>query len=372
MENANKDGAQRVIGLMSGTSLDGIDAAILETDGENTVVPGPARSMPYDPATRRALRDALDAARTHAPGDHLPDAIRAAERILTDAHARAVGGLLHHASLSPQDIAYIGFHGQTILHRPEAHRTWQIGSGVALARATRIAVVDDFRSADVAAGGQGAPLLPLYHAVLARKLKSGLPIVVVNIGGVSNVTYVGAAQLLAFDTGPGNAPIDDWAMNHTGVPMDRGGALARRGHVHEDVVTMMLDHPYFALPPPKSLDRLDFTFDAVAGLSPEDGAATLTAFTAAALARAKEHFPEKPHRWIVCGGGRHNPALMQALRERTGGEVDGAEEVGWRGSYIEAEGFAYLAMRSVRSLPLSLPSTTGVPKPISGGRLHRV
>jgi anhydro-N-acetylmuramic acid kinase len=372
MTNSNKDGAAKVIGLMSGTSLDGIDAALLETDGENIATPGPARSVPYDAAMRALLREALEAAKTVQRGERVPDIIRKAEKALTEAHELAVKELMRHASLAARDIAYVGFPGQTILHRPAERRTWQIGNGAALALGLRIAVVDDFRSADVAAGGQGAPFLPLYHAVLARKLKSGLPVVVVNIGGVANVTYVGAAQILAFDTGPGNAPIDDWAMKHIGVPVDRGGALARKGHVNEIVLDAMLDHPYFALPPPKSLDRLDFSFGAVWGLSAEDGAATLTAFTAAALAKAEEHFPEKPRRWIVCGGGRHNPAIMQALRDRTGGDVASAEEVGWRGDYIEAEGFAYLAMRSVKGLPLSLPGTTGVPKPMSGGRLHRL
>src|SRR5688572_25155623 len=214
MANSNKDGAEKVIGLMSGTSLDGIDAALLETDGENIAAPGPARSMPYDASMRALLREALEAAKSVPRGERVPDVIRKAEKALTDAHELAVKDLLHHAGLAPRDIAYIGFHGQTILHRPAERRTWQIGNGAALALGTGIPVVDDFRSADIAAGGQGAPFLPLYHAVLARKLKSGLPVVVVNIGGVANVTYVGAAQILAFDTGPGNAPIDDWAMKH--------------------------------------------------------------------------------------------------------------------------------------------------------------
>jgi anhydro-N-acetylmuramic acid kinase len=379
MASSTKDGVAKVIGLMSGTSLDGIDAAILDTDGENVAVRGPARSTPYDAATRSVLREALEAAKTAQRGDRVPDAIRRAEKVVTDAHAAAVAALLSHAALTPRDIAYLGFHGQTILHRPQEHRTWQIGNGAALARAARIAVVDDFRSADVAAGGQGAPLLPLYHAVLARKLKSPLPAVVVNIGGVANVTYVGAAQILAFDTGPGNAPIDDWAMKHIGAPLDRGGALARKGRVNEPMLASMLAHTYFAVPPPKSLDRLDFSFGAADGLSAEDGAATLTAFTAAALARAREHFPQRPRRWIVCGGGRHNGALMDEIRGRVASpasdadvDVVTAEEVGWHGDYIEAEGFAYLAMRSVKGLPLSLPTTTGVPKPMSGGKLHRI
>jgi anhydro-N-acetylmuramic acid kinase len=362
--------AVKVIGLMSGTSLDGIDAAVLETDGEAVAVPGPALSVPYDSETRRVLRAALDAAPGTRSNDDVPAPIGKAEQVLTEAHARVVKRLLAEAGLTPQQIAYLGFHGQTILHRPEQRRTWQIGDGAALSRATSIAVVNDFRRADVAAGGQGAPFVPLYHAALARRLQSGLPVVVVNIGGVANVTYVDADEILAFDTGPGNAPIDDWAMTHTGTPVDRDGALARKGRVDERVLAAMLQHPFFTVPPPKSLDRLDFTFDAVTHLSAEDGAATLTAFTAAALARAAEHMAKSPRQWIICGGGRHNPALMDALRRRLGGNVTSAEDVGWRGDFIEAEAFAYLAMRSVKGLPLSLPTTTGVPRPMTGGTVH--
>jgi anhydro-N-acetylmuramic acid kinase len=362
-------GVLKVIGLMSGTSLDGIDAAMLDTDGEKIAVAGPALTRPYDAATRAMLHQALQLA-AHTPvGAPMPAQIVVAEQLLTAAHAEAVAGLLQKAQLKPIDIAYLGFHGQTVLHRPKARRTWQIGDGPGLARATGISVVNEFRLADVASGGQGAPFVPLYHQVLARNMQH--PLVVVNIGGVANVTYVGAGgELLAFDTGPGNAALDDWALRHTGEAVDRDGVLAKRGHVNESVLASMLNHPSFLQVPPKSLDRFDFSDAPVSGLSAEDGAATLTAFTAAAIVRANEHLPEAPRVWIICGGGRHNPALMAELRARLHGQVMTAEDAGWNGDYIEAQAFAYLAVRSVRGLPLSLPSTTGVPYPMPGGRLH--
>ncbi len=360
----------KVIGLMSGTSLDGIDAALLETDGEAVALPGLALTVPYDLGLRAILRAALAEA-VKVPAGAVPENIREAERRLTEAHEAAVKQLLRRAKLSPRDIALIGFHGQTILHRPGERRSWQIGDGGSLARATGIAVVNDFRSNDVAVGGQGAPFVPLYHAALVREAKFALPVAIVNIGGVANVTYVGRDVVLAFDTGPGNAPIDDWAHKHTGEAVDRGGALAGKGRVDETVLTRMLNHAYFGKVSPKSLDRADFGMEAVAALSPADGAATLTAFTAAAIARAREHFPHAPTRWIVCGGGSHNPVLMEELKKRLGVPILTAEDAGWRGDFIEAEAFAYLAVRSVKGLPLSLPTTTGVPKPMTGGRLHK-
>ena len=363
----------KVIGLMSGTSLDGVDAALLDTDGENVAVPGAALTIPYDAQTRAALRAALDDASSVASGEPVPHAIREAERLVTEAHAEAVLELLRSAGLRAGDVSLIGFHGQTILHRPEQKWTWQIGDGAMLARRTGIAVVNDFRSADVKAGGQGAPLVPLYHAALVNKATGlSLPVAVVNIGGVANVTYIGRDEILAFDTGPGNAPIDDWAQRHTDNPVDTDGALARRGRVDDEVLTDMLDHDFFLRAPPKSLDRQDFSIDEVAHLSPEDGAATLTAFTAASIARAREHFPESPESWIVCGGGRHNCMLMNELRARVNAPVLSAEDAGWRGDFLEAEAFAYLAVRSRKSLPLSLPGTTGVSRPITGGKLHKV
>lgn len=365
---------QKVIGLMSGTSLDGIDAALLETDGEDIAVPGPALGMPYDAETRAMLRAALEEAKSVAAGAPVPYSIREAEQRLTEAHAEASKTLLKKAGLRAQDVSLIGFHGQTILHRPAQRWTWQIGDGALLAKLTGIDVVNDFRSADVKAGGQGAPLVPLYHAVLAHNAKKANlvpPLVFVNIGGVANVTYINGEDVLAFDTGPGNAPIDDWAMNHTRKPVDEGGALARQGRVDDRALAEMLDNEFFEKVPPKSLDRLDFGIDAVNGLSPADGAATLTAFTAASIARAREHFADMPTTWIVMGGGRHNPVLMGELRSRVNAPVLVAEDAGWNGDFIEAEAFAYLAARSVKGLPLSLPTTTGVSRPITGGKLHR-
>ncbi len=360
----------KAIGLMSGTSLDGIDAAIVETDGEDVAIPGPALATTYHPWARAMLHEALESAGLATPGNPVPQVIAKAERLITDAHIDAVTRLLAENHLSAVQIACVGFHGQTILHRPAERRTWQIGNGQALANAIGIPVINDFRSADVSAGGQGAPFVPLYHRVLTRKMTR--PVVVVNIGGVANVTYVGSnGELIAFDTGPGNAALDDWALRHTGEPIDRDGKLAAAGHVDSGVLEFMLGHPMFAKPPPKSLDRFDFPMAAVEGLSAEDGARTLAAFTAAAIARAEEHFPAEPNSWIICGGGRHNPVLMAELRARIRQKVIAAEDAGWRGDFLEAEAFAYLAVRSLKGLPLSLPTTTGVPYPMPGGRLHR-
>ena len=361
----------KVIGLMSGTSLDGVDAALLETDGEDIAHPGPGLTVPYDKETRALLAAALVSARDVAEGAPVPHSIRDAERLLTQAHADAVQALLKKAGLAADQVALIGFHGQTILHRPAQHWTWQIGDGALLARLTGIDVVNDFRSADVKAGGQGAPLVPLYHAALARKSKLTPPLVLVNIGGVANVTYISGDLVLAFDTGPGNAPIDDWMHTHSGKPVDEDGAFAATGKVNDAALDKMLANPFFDRLPPKSLDRMDFGTDAVKALSPADGAATLTAFTAASIAKARQHFPEPATTWIVCGGGRHNKTLMAMLKARVNAPVIAAEEAGWNGDAMEAEAFAYLAMRAKKGLPLSLPTTTGVKQPMTGGKYFR-
>jgi anhydro-N-acetylmuramic acid kinase len=357
----------KVIGLMSGTSLDGVDAALIETDGADLVRPGPGLTVAYAPEMRVLLRAALDEARAVSEGGPVLHSIREAERRLTEVHAEAVTALLRQAG--PVDL--IGFHGQTILHRPERRWTWQIGDGALLARLTGVDVVNDFRSADVKAGGQGAPLVPLYHAALVRNSPLARPIAVVNIGGVANVTYISGDTVLAFDTGPGNAPIDDWMHRHTETPVDMNGAFAATGTVNGAALDAMLQNPFFARTPPKSLDRMDFGAAAVEGLSPADGAATLTAFTAASIARAREHFPQAPATWIVCGGGRHNSTLMAMLQARINAQVLKAEGARWDGDALEAEAFAYLAVRSVNGAPLSLPTTTGVPQPMTGGTLHK-
>ena len=361
----------KVIGLMSGTSLDGVDAALIETDGVDIVRPLASLTIPYSPETRALLRGSLEEARGVAEGAPVPHAIRDAERHLTEAHAEAVRALLKKAGMTAGEVNLVGFHGQTILHRPERRWTWQIGDGAALARMTGIDVVNDFRSADVKAGGQGAPLVPLYHAALARSSPLARPLAVVNIGGVANVTYINGDYVLAFDTGPGNAPIDDWMHRHTAVPVDRNGDFARTGKVNDAALDAMMANPFFDRMPPKSLDRLDFGVAAVEALSPEDGAATLTAFTAASIARAREHFPEPAATWIICGGGRHNTTLMDMLRARINAQVLKAEGARWDGDALEAEAFAYLAARSVKGLPLSLPTTTGVAQAMTGGKFHK-
>ncbi|MCC7273411.1 MAG: anhydro-N-acetylmuramic acid kinase [Alphaproteobacteria bacterium] len=353
-------GAVRAIGLMSGTSLDGVDAALIETDGERVGAAGAALTHPYPPAFRDRLRSVLGG------GGDVPGV----ERELTERHAEAVADLLRRAGLAPADVAVAGFHGQTILHRPAERRTRQIGDGALLARLTGIPVVNDFRSADVAAGGEGAPFAPVFHRALAGDL--GRPLAVLNIGGVANVTWIGRdGALVAFDTGPGNALVDDWVLRTTGRPYDADGALARSGRVDEDVLARLLAHPYFARPAPKSLDRDDFQGDAWRHLAAADGAATLAAFTVRAIVRALDQCPERPVRWLVGGGGRRNATLLDGLRAALGVPVDPVEAVGWDGDALEAQAFAFLAVRSLRGLPLSFPGTTGVPRPMAGGTCWR-
>ena len=350
----------RTIGLMSGTSLDGVDAAYVETDGVRIGRVGPSLTLEYDEALRADLRRILDVA-PGLPAD-APILADVAAR-LTARHAEAVTALGQSGDL-------IGFHGQTILHDPAHRRTWQIGNAAWLSRQTGIPVAYDFRSADVAAGGQGAPLVPVFHAALAADLER--PLAVLNIGGVANVTWVGSNErLAAFDTGPGNGPLDDWAKRRAGLPCDRDGALSRAGEADAAVLGRLLDHPYFRRPPPKSLDRLDFS-RALAGsglerLGPADGAATLVAFVAAAVAAAP--LPEPPRRWLVCGGGRRNPTVMAALRAALPAPVESVEAVGWDGDALEAQCFGFLAARAAAGLPLSFPETTGVPRPMPGGAI---
>jgi len=349
------------LGLMSGTSLDGIDAALIETDGETVARFGPALTVAYPEPLRAALRAA-------ALGDGPVDV---AEAEMTRLHAEAVSRLLEQAGLGPDAIGVIGFHGHTLSHRPDQGHTRQIGDGAWLAAATGIRVVNDFRSADVAAGGQGAPLVPVFHRALAAGLDA--PLAVLNLGGVGNVTWIGEdGTMSAFDTGPGNALIDDWAATHTGQPVDRDGALAAAGRVDLDRVAVFLSDPWFEEPPPKSLDRDDFARLAAKltrGLSPADGAATLTAFTAAAAGAAEMHLPKPPRQWLVTGGGRHNPVLMMALRQVLDADVRPVEAVGWDGDALEAQAFGFLAVRVLAGLPTTFPSTTGVPEPLGGGRI---
>lgn len=362
-------GSVLAVGLMSGTSLDGIDAALIETDGEAVIRPVAFRSDPYSDAARTTLREAAALALSFDRPRANPEIV-AAEELVTRRHILVVRQLLASAGVEPGKVEAIGFHGQTIAHRPDRGWTWQIGDGAAMAQALGATVVNDLRSADVAAGGQGAPLLPVYHRALAAELEK--PVAVLNLGGVGNITFIGADDsLIAFDTGPANGLIDDWMAAEMGKPFDEGGAFAATGRVDEAVLRAMLDNPFFDAPPPKSLDRADFTLAAARGLAPADGAATLTAFTAISVSLGLRLLPERPKRLIVAGGGRHNAALMRMIAEACGIEAEPIEAVGWNGDATEAEGFAYMAVRALRGLPISFPGTTGAPAPMTGGRVHR-
>jgi len=368
----------RIVGLMSGTSLDGVDAAWVETDGERVGQLGPALTLPYEPALRRDLRKLLEMAPTLSHDDAF---LRDCTARLTDRHAAAVARIAMEAARAGlPEAELVGFHGQTILHRPvrpgDASNvqgmTWQIGDARALSRSTGLSVAHDFRTADVAAGGQGAPLVPIAHAALAAGLPK--PLAVLNLGGVGNVTYLGVdGQLLAFDTGPANGPLDDWAKRSLGRDYDKDGNLALAGQADGVVLGRMMAHPYLARKPPKSLDRLDFDRalrDAGAQcLSPQDGAATLVAFAAVCVAAAARHFPEPPLQWLVAGGGRRNPAMMRALSATLSEPVRPVEVAGWNGDALEAQCFAILAARTARGLPISFPGTTSVLRPMRGGQI---
>jgi len=367
--------ARWAVGLMTGTVLDGnIDVALLRTDGEAVQDFGPWTLAPYPAGMRPLLARALDDARAWAFTGPEPAVFADAEAALTRAQAAAVLVLLAGAGIAPAEVAAIGFHGQTVLHRAPAPGrrgdTRQLGDGALMAELTGIAVVHDFRSADVRAGGQGAPLSAVYHAALLRDAPAGTA--VLNLGGVGNLTWMGPdGGLIAFDTGPANAPLNDWVERHTGQPMDRDGALARAGQVDEARLARLLADPWLLAVPPKSLDRFSFTAAMADGLGLEDGAATLAAFTAGCVGRALDLLPRRPTRLVVCGGGRRNPAVMDALRHRAGVEAVPAEDIGWRGDAIEAECFAFLAVRCLRGLPISYPGTTGVPEPMTGGVMCR-
>lgn len=362
----------RAIGLMSGTSFDGVDVALVETDGERIEKFGPCRYHPYDAAERAMLARAIGEAASLTDRTARPGSLAIAEAIVNGAHRMAVEGFLAANGIAKSEIDVIGFHGQTVLHRPEAGLTIQIGDGEALAKTLGRPVVYDFRAADVAAGGQGAPLAPTIHPVLTRDLNLPRPLAVLNLGGVGNVTFIGAdGELIAFDTGPANALMDDRISRETGAGFDDGGAIAAGGRVDEGVVERLMQHPYFRQTPPKSLDRNDFDASPTDGLALADALATLAAFTAESVARGAGHLPERPALWVVAGGGARNPTLLKMLRERLRAEVTTADEVGLSADALEAQAFAVLAVRSLKGLPLTYPGTTGAPRPMTGGVLAR-
>jgi anhydro-N-acetylmuramic acid kinase len=361
------------IGLMSGTSLDGVDVALIETDGKRVRAFGPSGYRPYSEDERALLRQALTEAVSLSQRDARPGVLGAAERAVTIAHAEAVAAFIAQNRITSGDIDIVGFHGQTVLHRPAQKMTVQIGDASALARAIHMPVMHDFRAADVAAGGQGAPFVPVYHRALVQSLDREGPVVVVNIGGVSNITYIdGADALIACDTGPGNALLDDFMFHVTGRPFDDAGQMAAQGKVDEAWVAQALQHPFFARLPPKSLDRNEFSALVLRDIPAADGAATLTALTAAAIAAIVPLLPKAPQSWIVTGGGARNLTMVRMLREKLApARVETADTLGWSADAMEAQAFGFLAARGLKGLPLSYPTTTGLAIPLTGGVIAR-
>jgi anhydro-N-acetylmuramic acid kinase len=363
---SEKSRVMRAIGVISGTSMDGIDVSLVETDGRAHVTTGPGRTYSYDAVLRQTL---LDLIASPERAEH--DALVETEHAVTQAHAAAVKQFMQDFAINDATVDLIGLHGQTVFHRPERRFTRQLGFGRDVARLTGIDTVYRFRHADVAAGGQGAPLAPLYHRALAAALAG--PLMVLNLGGVANVTFINGETILAFDCGPASAPLDDFVLRRTGQLFDSDGRLSGSGTVNHDMVRTFMGHPFFEQKPPKSLDRQDFHRRArvVESLSDADGAATLAAFTIEGILASLRHVPLTPVRWLVCGGGRLNQHFMQVLNERLGVPVVPVESVGWDGDFLEAQCFGYLAVRSVLGLPLSLPGTTGVAVPLTGGELAK-
>ena len=357
-------GSVWALGTMSGTSLDGVDAALVETDGLRISAFGEAGYRPYSEAEREALRRALG----RWPGE---DGVEEAAEVVETAHAALLSGF--------EGADVVGFHGQTLAHDPDHRRTHQAGSGAILAEVLGLPVVWDFRSADLRLGGQGAPLAPFFHHACARWMGAGGPVAFLNLGGVGNVSWVdpsvpapeGQGACLAFDTGPANAPIDDLMRLRRGLALDEDGALASEGTPDAALVERFLAHPWFLRMPPKSLDRsgFDWLVTAVEGLADADAAATLAACVAASVERAVEHFPAPPERMLVTGGGRHNRAIMTMLAALLPFPVEPVEAAGLNGDMLEAQAFAYLAVRVQRGLPTSGPSTTGVAALVGGGQI---
>lgn len=368
IENKPHNPPLLALGLMSGTSADGIDAALIETNGTTIHRFGETHFIPYPENIKLDILKAYG--RVPRPG------IEPLSRAITELHAEVVAALLKKTGLRPSDVDIVGFHGQTLYHKPprlpgERGETHIIGDGHLLAALTQIPVIDQFRLNDIAHGGQGAPFVPLFHQALAKDLPK--PLAILNIGGVANLTWIGREEddLIAFDTGPGNGLIDDWVREHTGLPWDEGGKIAALGRVSEKLLAHWLSHSYFIQPSPKALDRKTFKtcLDDLESLSFEDGVATLTAFTAATFEKALSHFPEPPSSWFVAGGGAHNTTLIKMMMDQLNVPIKKACDQGWNGDALEAQAFAFLAVRSLKNLPLSLPGTTGVPYPLTGGRL---
>lgn len=363
------------LGLMSGTSLDGVDAAFLETDGQQIIRLGPSLCLDYSDADKATLQEATQAALRWQFNGPRPNSFSAVEAVIHKCHLKAVRALCTDHPEWADKLAMIGFHGQTVLHHPPKAgvrgRTLQLGDGQALAKAAGVPVYYDFRTADVKAGGQGAPLAPVFHQALVSYSKLDRPTAILNIGGVGNVTLITkGGHIVASDTGPGNGPLDNWMAKNGLGDFDPDGKYAAAGTPHFPLVRKWLEREFFQRPAPRSADRYDFdVINDMDDLSVEDGAASLAAFTTLAAVYTLNNMREKPRSLIVCGGGRHNKAMMWMLREHLDATVKTAEDVGWNSDAIEAQAFAYLAVRAKWKLPLSFPMTTGVPKPMTGGRV---
>ena len=356
------------IGLMSGTSMDGIDLALVKTDGLGSVEQGPWANVSYTPAQRAILRQANDEAAELTDRNARPGILAAAETMITAAHAQIVSEFLAAGHIKVSEIDVVGFHGQTVLHRPNDRLTVQLGDGAALAQMLKIRVVYDMRAADIAAGGQGAPLVPVFHQALVKAAQLEGPVAVVNLGGIGNVTYVdGDNDPIAFDTGPGNALIDDEMRLRFGKDFDQDGRIGGQGQVNQMALGALMAHPYFKAPLPKSLDRNAFSREPVAGLASEEAIATLTGFTAESLRAALKLLPKPPKLWVIAGGGALNPTLIAMISNRLAAKVVIADDIGWPAQLMEAQAWAYLAVRSLKGLPLTFPTTTGVPAPLAGG-----
>lgn len=369
------------IGMMSGTSMDGIDVALIRSNGKSQLECGPSAFFTYEAKFRRRLEKAMDKAATIEQRDERPGKLAELEEEITERHVAALLAFLEARQLRLSDIDIVGMHGQTVLHRPQAGLTVQLGDGQRLADETGLSVVWDMRAKDMAFGGQGAPLAPVYHRALARNLPTPFdahwPVAFVNIGGIANISWIDSdGTIMAFDTGPGNALIDQWVTAHAGIPFDQDGLIASEGQVIEPLAGQIMDSDYFRQATPKSLDRGDFALPPPDAASLEDGARTLAHVTGATIVQACEHLPTVPKLWIVCGGGRKNKAIMEELQQAATARDDGAkvivaEQAGFDGDMIEAQAWAYLAIRSLRGLNLTWPKTTGVTEAVSGGVVAR-
>lgn len=372
-KNTEKNKVITAIGMISGTSLDGIDAAIIKSDGEHVERIGTPYHRPYTKDEQSLLKSALAEARAEGRPTRSNILINNAEEMITKLHAEVIKEIIEANDIQADDIDIIGFHGQTVLHGPEEGWTWQIGDGKTLAELTKISVIHDLRRNDMEHGGEGAPLAPIYHHIVARSSDVDYPVAMLNLGGVGNITWIGgpdAANMLAFDTGPANALLDDLVRKNTDLPFDKGGEISAKGTVDQVLVQKWLNNDYFKQTAPKSLDRDDFNVDEVHALSLEDGAATLCAFSVRCVKLAEDLCPAPVKHWYVCGGGAKNPVMMKMLDVELDGSVEPVNALGFDSDYIEAEAFALMAIRKIYDLPISFPGTTGVSKPCTGGVLN--